>query len=105
MELNLEILRTLCRERKIKWSMHSLKRMRERKINSADYRNCILTGEIIEQYPDDRPLPSCLISGYSVNNSHLHDVVGSDNNYIYAITTYYPSLFEWENDYKTRKVR
>lgn len=103
MEINIEDLRKLCNENKFKWSLHSLKRMRERNITVADYKSCILNGEIIEQYPNDRPLPSCLILGCSVSNRPLHSVLGTDNSFIYTITAYYPSASEWESDLKTRK--
>ena len=103
MEININELRILCNNDKIKWSMHSIKRMRERHITTQDFVSCIMNGEIIEQYPADRPLPSCLVSGYSTENKNLHDVLGTDNNFIYAITAYYPSPAEWENDFKTRK--
>lgn len=103
MVIKIENLRILCSESKIKWSMHSLKRMRERQISMFDYKNTIMTGSIIEEYPYDRPLPSCLILGDTVANKPLHDVLGTDNNYIYAITAYYPSKTEWEDDFKTRK--
>lgn len=103
MEININDLRILCKGDKFRWSIHSLKRMRERQITVDDYKACIMNGEIIEQYPNDRPLPSCLISGYSVDNKHLHDVLGTDNAFIYAITAYYPSVSEWESDFKTRK--
>ena len=102
MELEIEKLRKLCQDDKIKWSRHALKRLRERKISIADFENCILHGEIIKQYPDDRPTPSCLILAW-INNTHLHIVVGSDGNYIYSITAYYPSKEEWLPDMKTRK--
>lgn len=103
MLIDINNLRILCDNGKIKWSMHCLKRMRERNITYDDYKNCIMTGEIIEEYPNDRPLPSCLISGYNTNKNILHDVIGTDNLFIYSITAYYPSPSEWENDYKTRK--
>ena len=35
--------------------------MQERDISRADVKNGIATGEIIEDYPDDFPNPSCLI--------------------------------------------
>jgi hypothetical protein len=38
-------------------------RLRERGIKRADVINCIQSGEIIEQYLDDMPFPSCLILG------------------------------------------
>ncbi|MEG0275232.1 MAG: DUF4258 domain-containing protein [Longicatena sp.] len=83
----------------IKWSLHAMKRLRERKIMIDDFINCIKTGEIIEDYP----LPSCLIFGYSLDDEPLHIVVGCDDQTIYAITAYYPNPDEWEDDLKTRK--
>lgn len=66
--MNLELYQTLCANSKILWTKHCLERMHERDISRADVKNCILTGEIIENYPDDYPNPSCLIFGYNVNN-------------------------------------
>ena len=47
---------------------------RQRGIKIKDIRHAIMTGEIIEQYPDDYPFPSCLIFGYSVDNRIIHVV-------------------------------
>ena len=105
MKLDIENLRKLCTDDKIKWSRHALARLRERHIKIADFEKCIMCGEIIKQYPDDRPTPSCLILGWIHSECPLHIVVGSDNEYIYAITAYYPDNNEWESDMKTRKER
>ncbi|MBU4540908.1 MAG: DUF4258 domain-containing protein [Firmicutes bacterium] len=100
--MKIENLRTLCIEDKIKWSLHAMKRLRERKISIDDFINVIKAGEIIEPYPDDYPHPSCLIFGYSKANQPLHVVIGCDKTYIYAITAYYPNPKEWELDLRTR---
>ena len=76
--------------------------MRERRITSDEVIGCIQSGEIIEEYPDDRPLPSCLVFG-TVENRNLHTVLGSDTEYISVITAYEPDPEEWESDLKTRK--
>ena len=49
---------------------------RKRDISRADVKNGIATGEIIEDYPEDYPNPSCLIFGYNVNGRILHIVAG-----------------------------
>ena len=82
---------------------HRLERMQERDISRADVKNGIATGEIIEEYPEDYPNPSCLIFGYTVNNRILHIVAGCDNINIYIITAYYPDTKKFENDLKTRR--
>lgn len=87
----------------IKWSKHCLERMQERDISIADVKSCLRTGEIIEDYPDDFPHPSCLVFGYTKGNDILHIVVGSDNNSLFFITAYFPSTDKFEEDLKTRK--
>ena len=60
-------------------------------------------GDIIEQYPEDYPFPSCLILGVTITEKYLHAVVSLDEGHIYLITAYYPSETEWETDMKTRR--
>ena len=102
LDISIDSLRILCREDKIKWTTHALTRMRERKISSETIINAILSGEIIKKYQDDKPYPSCLIFNNDYNEP-LHVVVSTDSDSIYIITTYLPTLDEWENDCKTRR--
>ena len=85
-------------------TMHSRRRMNERGIFLRDVMNVVDHGEIIEQYPDDYPFPSCLILGFTVLNKFLHVVVSLNEGHIYLITAYYPSKDVWEADMKTRRV-
>ena len=103
--MDLELCRRLCLESEIIWTQHCLERMQERDISRADVKNGIQTGEVIENYPDDYPNPSCLVFGYTVNGRILHIVVGCDMINIYIITAYYPDTSKFENDLKTRKKR
>ena len=87
----------------ILWTTHCLARMSERDIQRDDVRNCIMNGEIIEDYPDDFPHPSCLIFGMTLENKILHVVAGTDGIYLYIITAYYPTADKFEPDMKTRR--
>ena len=40
------------------WKKHALERMLERGISIALVKQAILSGSIIEEYPDDYPIPS-----------------------------------------------
>ncbi|MCL2634725.1 MAG: DUF4258 domain-containing protein [Oscillospiraceae bacterium] len=101
----IENYKTLASANKIFWTEHVALRLRGRKIKRIDVIACIQNGEIIEQYPDDTPFPSCLIYGKSTTGKPLHIVCGiNENTNIYVITAYYPSLNKWEDDYKTRKA-
>lgn len=101
--MNLLEIQEFCNMSKIRWSQHCLERMQERDISIKDVKNCILFGEIIEEYPDDFPNPSCLIFGYTINNNVIHVVVGKDEEYICIITAYYQSTDRFKNDLKTRR--
>lgn len=84
---------------------HAKDRLVERDIKVDDIRQCINTGEIIKQYEDDKPLPSCLILGKSMNDNYMHIVVSRSEDFIYLITAYFPDSSQWETDLKTRKER
>lgn len=96
-------LQKLCTPENIEITLHAAKRLEQRGISINDVISCILTGEIIEQYPTDYPYPSCLIMGYALRNIILHVVVGSDLHTLWIITAYYPDKNKWESDSKTRK--
>lgn len=84
------------------FTQHSRKRFAERGIRTDDIMFVFKTGEIIEQYPDDTPFPSCLILGRSGERA-LHVVASIDEDMIYIITAYAPSPEKWEADWKMRK--
>ena len=48
--------------------------MFQRHITETEIREVIVQGEIIEDYPDDTPYPSCLVSGLA-NGRPLHFVL------------------------------
>ena len=66
--IEIENLRGYYKKDAIIISLHAQERLRQRGIKQKDIKNCVMTGEIIEQYPDDFPFPSCLIFGYTVHN-------------------------------------
>ncbi len=72
---------------------HASERFRQRSIRMRDIREGVLTGEIIEQYPEDHPFPSCLILGYTCDKRPGSRI----------ITAYIPDFEKWEADLKTRK--
>lgn len=101
--ITIEQLKRLNKLESIAVTEHARIRLYERKILIEDIINGIETGEIIKQYEDDKPLPSCLILGFSIKSEYIHIVVSCDMNFIYLITAYFPSPEVWENDFKTRK--
>lgn len=103
MELTIEDLRKICSAERLEITLHAAKRLEQRNILVDDILSCIRTGEIIELYPSDYPLPSCLILGKSVSEKLLHVVIASDLETLWIVTAYYPDTEKWENGFKIRK--
>jgi len=103
LNLEIETIRQLCELGAIKWTAHVLARLQERNIQPSDIKNCIMTGQIIEQYSSDYPYPSCLVLGSRTDSSALHTVVGVGQNYLWLITAYCPDPQKWNDDFSKRK--
>lgn len=102
--IEIDFLRALTEDNaNIILTLHLLKRLSERGIEYNDVIHAIQCGEIIEQYIDDYPHPSCLIVGKANNEKILHIVCGTDGKNIWIITAYFPDEEKWNNDFKTRK--
>ena len=82
---------------------HAAERSRQRGIFSRDIRNAVVTGEIIEQYPDDFPFSSCLILGKDMAGNVIHICMSEEGTASRIITAYYPDREKWSADFKTRK--
>jgi len=79
--------------------------MLKRNIETYDVINALENGEVIEQYPDDYPFPSCLVSGLAIDNQPMHVVCGIGDGELWLITAYRPDADEWTHDFKARKER
>lgn len=104
-ELNIDIIKQLIKDRKIRWTNHVMIRLLQRQISQKDIEIAMLNGEIIEEYEDSYPYPSCLVYGINMNNKVIHIVCGTNGEELWIITAYYPNELEWERDLKTRKEK
>ncbi|MGZ9165390.1 MAG: DUF4258 domain-containing protein [Anaerolineales bacterium] len=74
-----------------------------RQITVQDLRDAIENGEIIEDYPDDKYAPSCLILGFTKSGRPLHVQCSHPSRpIIKVITLYEPDPTLWV-DYKIRR--
>ena len=101
--IDIERLREYYKSDKIVITNHAKERCRQRGIRQKDIKNCIMSGEVIEQYPDDFPHPSCLIFGYAIDKRVIHVVISDSGEYSKIITAYIPNTEKFEDDLKTRK--
>jgi hypothetical protein len=62
-----------------------------------------VTMEMIEDYPDDKYSPSCLLLGFTQQNRALHiQVSRSESGVVKIITLYEPDPIEWIDHRKRR---
>ncbi|MBQ3837385.1 MAG: DUF4258 domain-containing protein [Treponema sp.] len=101
--ISIEVLRRYCENDAVFITNHAMERCRGRGIVVKDLISVIKTGEIIEDYPDDFPFPSCLVCGKSTSGKTMHVCMSDEGESSKVITAYYPSLDKWNDDLKTRK--
>ena len=104
-KLEIEKIKQLVREDKIRWTNNAIIRLFQRNITQEDIQSAILNGEIIEEYENDYPYASCLVYGINIENKVLHIVCGMNESELWIITAYYPDNVSWENDLKTRREK
>lgn len=75
-----------------------------RGIERIDVLNCLQNGEIIEDYPNSFPHPSCLMFGLNLQSEVIHVVVGIKDETLVVVTAYYPNTIKFESDLKTRRA-
>ncbi|MEW5830820.1 MAG: DUF4258 domain-containing protein [Chloroflexota bacterium] len=65
----------------------------------------VLQGEIIEDYPTDKPYPSCLVYGENFKGEPIHSVwaYNPDTEWAVLITVYRPDPDRWINWRERRK--
>jgi hypothetical protein len=81
---------------------HASTRAISRDIDDFEIEEAVVSGMVIEDYPEDKYGPSCLILGYTRSGRLLHVQVTYPPK-ARVITVYEPSPDEWESDGKTRK--
>ena len=86
-----------------RFSDHAVKRMIKRTIDRTEIEEAVFSGEIIEEYPDDKYSPSCLIYGRSKADRHLHVQLSLPPTVV-VITAYDPDETEWI-DYRVRRTK
>lgn len=97
-----EIRRQLGRG-EFEYSRHAIKRAIERDITDLEIRHAGIQAELIEDYPEDKYSPSCLVLGFTEHGRPLHlQVSYAQTELVKIITLYEPDPREWTH-YRTRK--
>src|SRR3989338_8995104 len=76
---------------------HAVRQMNrpERMISTAEIRQVIEQGVVIEDYPEDARGHSCLMLGRGESGRPIHIVCAHKEDYLAIITAYIPGEKEW----------
>ena len=83
--------------------LHSLIRINERGFLPREVREALLSGKIIEDYPDDMRGHSCLVWGKTSSGKDLHLVCGIADEILWIITIYEPTADKWETPERRKR--
>ena len=98
-----ELIRERVRQNKFRLSKHAARRMDLRGRSLDDIRWVILEGEMIREYPDEKPYPEYLFLGYrhGADDPCYAVVASNDETLIVTVHEYDPEVYE--PDHRTRR--
>lgn len=100
-------IREKARQRRYRLTAHAQIERFADKLALDSIETVLLTGDIVEDYPEDARGRSCLMLGQP-QGIPVHMVVGcleDDGEDLVVITVYRPDPQEWEADWRTRRRR
>ncbi|GDY22050.1 hypothetical protein LBMAG56_33970 [Verrucomicrobiota bacterium] len=90
----------------VEYSLHAVRQMVARNITPQEVTQTVLTGEVIEDYPNDKYGPSCLLFGRAAQQRPLHvQCTHPSRPLVKVITAYEPDPAEWDATLKQRKTK
>ena len=92
-------------EEQFEFSKHAVDQSILRQIRVQDIRETIANGQVIEDYPEDKYGPSCLICGLTQTQRPIHVQCSYPARpLIKIITVYEPSSQQWNNNFTQRRL-
>ncbi len=104
--MNLENIIDAIRHNRIRITDHADEEAQADNLSFEEIFISVLLGEIIEDYLDDEPYPSCLIYGETFSKEPIHSVwaYNHKNKWAVLITVYRPDPNRWI-DWRTRRLK
>ena len=102
-DMDIENIINAIRDSRVRITEHADEEAFDDNLSYEDIYLSVIQGEVIEDYANDRPYPSCLIMGKNFAGDPIHSVwaYNSDNQWAVLITVYRPDPKRWI-DWKVR---
>jgi hypothetical protein len=96
-------LRSKIANGQFEFSQHAVDQTIIRHITVQEMREAVANSQIVEDYPDDKYGPSCLLLGFTLSDRPLHILCSYPSRPLVKIVTLYePDPDQWI-DYRTRR--
>lgn len=84
------------------FSQHADKERMNDNIMIYEVEESIVSGTILESYPEDKRGSSCLVVGFTKQGKPIHSVCGKSGDRLVLITVYIPTAPKFINPYERR---
>jgi hypothetical protein len=101
-QLDIAALRKAVRENRYLITQHAQQRMGPRKITHNDLKYVVAAGDVVEQYPDNRPDPKALFMA-DIRGEPIYVSCAFDGSYAYIITVHRYDPTRWVDPWTRRK--
>lgn len=92
-------------KKKLLFLPHAIRQMSrpERMITPQEVERVVMTGELVEDYPQDSRGHSGLLLGFGESDRPIHVVCSPKEDYLAVITAYLPNADQWSPDFRRRR--
>ena len=104
--MNIEDIIDAIRNHRIRITDHADEEAQADRLSFDEVFISVFQGQVIEDYPDDKLFPSCLIYGDTFSGEPVHSVwaYNQENRWAVLITVYRPDPQRWI-DWRTRRPK
>ncbi len=101
--MNIENIINSIRNSRVRITDHADEEAVDDNLTNEEIYSSVVQGEVIEDYPNDKPYPSCLVLGRDVSGEPIHSVwaYNPENLWSVLVTVYRPDPRRWI-DWKIR---
>ena len=101
--LRLKWIKNCIKRNKYYFSGHGDSERKNEDLMIVEIEEAILSGQVIEQYPDTGRGQSCLIVGFTKKGKPIHMICGKRGDSCVIITVYVPKPPKFKNPYERGK--
>jgi hypothetical protein len=87
-------------EQRYRYSRHGDRERQNDALSLRDVEQALLSGRILETYPDTGRGESCLLAGFSDDGKPIHIVCGRMDDWLVVVTVYIPTPPKFKNPFE-----